>query len=140
MDLGHWIFWLGAGSIISVIVASCLQSRTRKSSGWRFFVCCIFACALTPTLIPAYSHGMGLGIAPAVLVLLLSVLSLNLFFFVFAALPIFIVASVLFCFWYVQIDVAKLDRSKKDVFRCYQCKGIIEPGQEECPTCHWSWK
>ena len=85
---------------------------------------------------------MGFGIAPAVLALLLSVFALDPYYFlVFAALPILIVASVLFCFWSIQIDVANLDGSKKkDVFRCYQCKGIIEPGQEECPTCHWTWK
>ena len=137
-----WLFWLAAASMICVIAASILQLRARKTPGWRFFLCSIYAFAFAPTLFPAVSHGVGLVPAPAGLVLLASILAWDPFiFFVLAALPISIVASLVFCMWSLQINAPTEDPSKKkDVFRCYQYKGIIESGQEECSSCHWTWK
>jgi hypothetical protein len=112
-----WIWLLTAVSGFAVwkVASWFLESLTMRSRGWRLFMCCMFACAVTPTLLPnIFPHQDSLLILPALFVLVFIIGSPE-FALVYGVLPLGIVTGVSYRVWSKLIEkVEVIEEGERD--------------------------
>jgi hypothetical protein len=106
-----WVFSLGIGLPLFVVMTLLLRRRTQDSAGWRFLVCFVLSASICPSVFAiGTGHSAVLLVFPAVLV---SVAMYDAdsgaikYGFLLGALPVLVLSFVFLAVWTLRINAKR---------------------------------